>query len=90
MIYVDQLRPHGGGLWCHLWGDTNDELAFFANLLGLRYSWKDVSRKRHHFDLTPGKRRLAVAGGAKETSTREFFTQRNHVSNNKSMQDAPC
>lgn len=56
--------------WCHMMADTLPELLAFASKIGLRRSWLQVSRSGVRFDLTAGKRRLAVATGAIEIDFR--------------------
>lgn len=75
MIYVDPIQKHASGEWCHMWssmGDT-DELHAFANKIGLRRDWAQVSsshivKEWHHYDLRPSKRVLAIKHGAVEMS----------------------
>jgi Protein of unknown function (DUF4031) len=84
-VYVDdayiQAKVKSGPLthdsrWCHMTADSTDELIAFAISLGLqekyiqfRGTWKE------HFDVTEGKRRLAVSKGAVEVSFRERVIQ---------------
>ncbi len=74
-VYVDNLLmradvPNGGrivsGQWSHLTGDTDDELHEFAAKLGLRRSYHQPFPKhsRSHYDVTAGKRKLAIKLGA--------------------------
>jgi len=78
--YVDALKPClRNARWrhdesCHLLADSEEELVSFASRIGLRPSW--VQRgKLVHFDLTEGKRRVAVASGAVEVGDR-FVAER--------------
>jgi len=74
-VYVDDMRrtptspkwPYAFG--CHLAADTLPELHRFALKLGLRAAWFQDGR-HPHYDLTPGKRDIAVAYGAREVSSR--------------------
>jgi len=76
MIYVDPLRstiptkrwPYRRS--CHLYADTLDELHACARACGLRRCWFQNRRHFPHYDLTPGKRLLAVNAGALETDAR--------------------
>ena len=78
MIYVDNLRHHiwkgRPTLWCHMISDTSEaELTAFAVSIGLNPEW--IQRKSiTHYDLRVSKRKLAVAGGAREVSSRELVT----------------
>jgi len=80
-VYVDDMRlsadvPNGErvvyGRWSHLMADTEDELRAFARSIGLRQEWiQHPGSPDVHFDATDGKRRLAIAKGAKEITWRE-------------------
>lgn len=54
---------------CHLVADTPDELHVFAAKLGLKRHWYQHTTVPH-YDLTEGKRKLAVRFGAIELSRR--------------------
>jgi len=54
--------------WSHMTADTSMELESFARRLGLRPEWSQLN----HYDLTPGKRDLAVRMGAVEVTAREL------------------
>ena len=79
-VYVDALfqmesrnpqarlvGSRNGHHWCHMWADAEEELHAFAAQLGMRRSWAHVT-SIVHYDLTPGKRALALSRGALETS----------------------
>lgn len=84
-IYVDPLRTYPtsmippkvlkkyGRQWCHMMTDgTSDELHTFARRLGLQQSWVQKDGKPdEHYDLTPAKRKQAIALGAIPVSGRE-------------------
>ena len=58
--------------WCHMFTDgEEDELHRFAAQIGMKRKWFQGDRDGGHYDLTPGKRRLAVANGAKEVTQGE-------------------
>ncbi len=65
--------------WCHLFADSQDELHSFAQKLGLKRSYFQPGKPRGdgtpsplwHYDVTAGKRRQAVAMGAREVSWRD-------------------
>jgi hypothetical protein len=88
--YVDQLVQHGlasyrgdgsaqaarvgsrnGHRWCHLIADTDEELHALATRIGLKRAWF----QGNHYDLTPGRRALAVAAGAVELDRRAFVAK---------------
>lgn len=57
-----RVGARNGDMWCHLFATDADseELHAFARKIGLRRSWFQGD----HYDLTPGRRRDAVAAGA--------------------------
>lgn len=62
-----RVSARNSGQWCHLSADTEDELHAFAAKIGLKRAWSQkCGTPRVHYDLTPGKRALAVARGATE------------------------
>ena len=69
-VYVDQLfacsptRHWHYRRACHLLADTDVELEAFARRLYLKPGWKHGD----HYDLTPNKRRAAIAAGAIEVN----------------------
>jgi hypothetical protein len=82
-VYVDQLTDYSaiaknnGKGWkygnsCHLIADTVTELIDFAVSIGLRREWYQPTSSPH-FDLTAGKRRIAVQRGAIELADRREF-----------------
>jgi hypothetical protein len=66
--------------WSHLTAGTQDELHALAGRLGLRREWFQPGRPRSegtpspfwHYDVTAGKRALAIAMGARPTPWREM------------------
>lgn len=78
-VYVDVLMNHGWSLGpsCHMYADTLDELHEIAAKIGMKRSWFQDKRLKH-YDLVASKRRLAVAHGAIEHTSREavdFWTK---------------
>jgi uncharacterized protein DUF4031 len=71
-VYVDELLKHGGSAsfhWvhsCHLYADSLHELHEFAEGLGLKRQWFQDKEGFPHYDLTVGKRAMAVKRGAME------------------------
>lgn len=59
-----RVGKRSGHRWCHLWADTDTELHEFARKILLRRNWFRPHRTLNHYDLTPGKRRQAIAAGA--------------------------
>ena len=64
--------------WSHLFADTQDELHAFAQSIGLRRSWFQPGKpfagqpsRLWHYDVTEGKRRQAIAAGARPVAWRD-------------------
>lgn len=76
-VYVDDVFIHATvgritSRWCHLTADSTEELVSFARRIGLRPGWIQARGTwKEHFDVTEPKRRLAVANGAVEQTSRE-------------------
>ncbi len=87
MIYVDTLIDYGWKLGpsCHMIADTENELHEFALSIGLKRSWFQNSKKDGipHYDLTTGRRKLAVSRGAKEINRRELWEMMQKYSSKK-------
>lgn len=67
-VYVDNMRaPYGRMVMCHMVADTTDELLAMADRIGVSRRWlQHPGRPDEHFDISLGKRALAVAAGAIE------------------------
>lgn len=68
--YVDPAAwPFGRMLMCHLWADSMSELFAMVDTIGVQRKWLQQPPKASwvHFDISKGKRALAVAAGAIET-----------------------
>ena len=67
-VYVDGLRHYPGWKWpaCHLTADTQQELLVFGDMIGMKRAWLQHSSRgaKAHYDISPGKRRQAIAMGA--------------------------
>lgn len=77
-VYVDDMRaPFGNMLMCHCWADSDEELLAMMRKIGVNTKWiqghPELSFGKHreaswvHFDISLGKRALAVKHGAVET-----------------------
>lgn len=69
-VYVDPAQhKFGRMIMCHMWADTLEELHQMAEKLGLKRSWfqKPPKASWEHYDVSKGKRALAVQLGAIET-----------------------
>jgi len=81
-VYVDPLmpcQPNKRWRWnqvSHLIADSLEELHEFAARLGLKREWFQNHRLAPHYDLTPGKRNLAIQYGVVELTHRESVAKR--------------
>jgi len=78
-VYVDpmmgwpQTKRWPYGEVSHLIGDDETELHEFAKLIGLKRWWfQKQAGHIPHYDLTSGKRRLAIKHGAIEVNRKQF------------------
>lgn len=84
MIYVDEIRNYfSKGDWCHMWTDGDEsELHNFASQLNMHRNWvhrsKGISGEFVHYDLTPSKRKQALAKGAQFKPLKEWI-KNNHA-----------
>ena len=62
--------------WCHMWSDDVASLHAMALKIGLKREWFQDRRDFPHYDLTPGRRLLALARGAVEMSLRDWIQKR--------------
>lgn len=78
-VFVDdmKLRAKVGNLdavWSHLGADSLEEMHEFAQRLGLKRSWFQVSSSGiPHYDITRSMRAKAVKMGAEEVTAQEGF-----------------
>lgn len=80
-IYVDEVRdyPFNAKLpstrWCHMACDGDiEELHALAQKIGLKRSWFQKG-SLPHYDLTEGRRKMAVQNGAVEVTSRELVVK---------------
>ncbi len=83
MIHVDKIVDYTGmtklkyKLWCHMWTDGPiEELHEFAKSLGLLQRWFQDKAHFPHYDITPGKRKLALLKGAQISSYMEYYKRK--------------
>ena len=83
-VYIDPLTswPKSKG-WpydtsCHMIADNVKELKLFAIACGLKEEWYQP-KSFPHFDLTEGKRRLAMQRGAIEITFRELVAKMKEI-----------
>lgn len=69
---AERVGARNGDMWCHLSSTPDDadfaELHRLAAHIGMRRAWFQGD----HYDLTPGRRRLAVRAGAVEITRLEM------------------
>ncbi len=66
-------RPLGNMLMCHMVADRPEELRIMAAKIGLQARWIQFARTpKEHFDISFGKRTLAVKKGAVEITILEM------------------
>ena len=95
-VYVDSMRvcvPNKNWKWkqcCHLFANTKKELHQFAKCLYLKRNWFQ-NKTLPHYDLTSGKRKLAIAKGAIAISDKKLVEMiRKHRRQNRgTVQKAP-
>jgi hypothetical protein len=66
-VYVDDVRhPYGNMIMCHLWADTLEELFAMVDRIGVARRWLQKPPKATwvHFDISLGKKALAIRAGA--------------------------
>ena len=66
-VYVDDVRHKFRHMtMCHMWADTLDELLAMARRIGVQRKWLQQPPKASwvHFDISLGKKDLAIAAGA--------------------------
>ena len=74
-VYVDDMRaPYGRMVMCHMTADSSEELLTMARIIGVSERWiQKRGTWQEHFDISLGKRALAVKAGAVEVTGRERF-----------------
>lgn len=72
-VYVDHSGwKFGRMVMCHMIADTLPELHAMADKIGMRRAWFQNKASCPHYDLSKGKRALAVAAGAIECDRETF------------------
>lgn len=70
-VYIDPIRRAKGQMWCHMAADSVGELHDFAERIGVKRA-RFQNHRIPHYDLSPKRRRIAVAAGAVEVSSRQI------------------
>lgn len=73
-VYVDNMKAKYGRLiLCHMVADTLEELHTMTDKIGVNRKWfQDKNIKHLHYDISLGKKELAILYGAKEISMRDI------------------
>ena len=73
-VYVDNFyAPYRRMLMCHMAADSLQELHDMADCIGVDRRWFQDHARHPHYDVSKGKRALAVRHGAVEVSVRELL-----------------
>lgn len=69
-VYVDTMTAKLGRMvMCHMIADSTEELLTMADRIGVARKWLQCGgTHREHFDISLGKKKLAVEAGAIEVS----------------------
>lgn len=73
-VYVDEARhPFGRMVMAHMVADSREELFAMADKIGVARKWLQHKDQWHeHFDVSKGKRDLAVRYGAVEVTSKDL------------------
>jgi len=73
-VYVDDMRaPFGQMIMCHMAADTTEELLEMADKIGVQQKWiQKQGTKYEHFDISLGKKELAIQNGAVLVTRKEL------------------
>jgi hypothetical protein len=72
LVYIDGEQNRFGRMkMCHMLADTPQELKTMALQIGLSLRWFQAAASCPHFDVSKGKRELAVAAGAVQCDRRQ-------------------
>lgn len=80
-VYVDNIKiPWRGMLMSHMTADSVEELHEFAAKLGLKKDWAQLppAHRLPHYDVSEGKRQLAIRLGAVEEDWRSSEAVERH------------
>lgn len=87
-VYVDDMKARFGRMiMCHMIADTIDELHEMADKIGIQRKWFQDKKDHPHYDISLGKRNLAVQFGAREITMRECVKLSQNIYSNKKGQN---
>lgn len=74
-VYVDGQRNNYGRMkMCHMVADTKEELLEMVDKIGVNRKWiQKENTPYEHFDISLGKRKLAIENGAVAVSSKELI-----------------
>ena len=78
-VYVDDMRAeYGRMIMCHMIADSREEIDSMADRIGVARRWIQRPGERlEHYDISLGKRQLAIQHGAVEITQRELIKRVN-------------
>ncbi len=72
-VYVDDMKvKYGRMIMCHMVADTINELHEMADKIGIKRKWFQDKPNHPHYDISLGRKRLAIQYGAKEITIKEI------------------
>lgn len=77
-VYVDDMRAAFGRMvMCHMMADTEAELHAMADRIGMKRQWFQGPPEHYpHYDVSLGKRQIAIGFGAVPVTQRELTIKR--------------
>lgn len=75
VVYVDDMEaPYRGMIMCHMAADTKAELLAMVDLIGVQRKWiQKENTYLEHFDISKGKKELALRNGAKLITRKDLM-----------------
>lgn len=73
-VYVGKLEfPYGRMLMSHMASPDLEELHKMAEAIGIKRKWFQDHEKHPHYDISKGKKQIAILMGAEEVSDKELI-----------------
>lgn len=88
-VYVDAaIYGYGRMIMCHMIADTPDELHAMVDCIGVSRRWfqKPPKASFWHYDISKGKRKLAVEAGAIECDRLAFVSALRRIRASKAFE----
>lgn len=70
-----RVALRNGGQWCHLFSHDVEALHRMARRIGMRREWFQNHPRFPHYDLTPGRRQVALQAGAVERPLSDWIRE---------------